>query len=83
MMMWCPIVTRLKRRKSAERRQGRPPFRPITRFSDIATMSESAIKSDRHRRLDVGMRIVIGQREVIVGELEDIGNPRVDLHFRQ
>jgi hypothetical protein len=39
----CPIVISLNRRKSLDNRHGNSPFRPITPFSDTATIIDTCM----------------------------------------
>src|SRR6185312_1950767 len=89
MMTGLPIVSALKRLRSVERRHGRPPARPITPFSAIATWMPifKAIwrgpRSHRHLGADMRVGFVVLQPEILISEGEEICHGGIDPHRRQ
>src|SRR5262245_32941779 len=77
MMIGCPMVNALNRAMSAGSLQGSDPSRPITPFSDTATMRET-ITLHRDRCLDPRMRIVIQHLDVLEAECEEIAHIRIE-----
>ena len=85
--MGWPNVIRLKYAKSAGRCQGIWLLLPMTRFLAIATIIEMRgliafviTNSNRNRRFDGGMRVVIFEGEVFKLECEQVKNGRVQMH---
>ena len=78
-------------------RHGKPPARPITPLRPAATMREifklsvmacpamSDVDKPSHgyRRLDVRMRVVAGEAEILKSEIEDRRHVRIELKARQ
>src|SRR4051812_11802036 len=84
MIIGCPIVSALKRRWSAGRRQGRRLSMPMARLAAMAAIRVILIGSSYgDRRLDRGMRIITAESEVLVVEIEQRGSRRIEGHRRQ
>src|SRR5690606_7083149 len=89
MITGCPEVVRLKNRRSLGRCQSNPLSLPMTLFSAAATMMDvigfsiTSNGSHRYRRLDMRVRLVVEQLEIIVFKFKNIGDSRIDAHVRQ
>ena len=87
MMTVCPMVSDLKRGRSPGIWQRSCPWRPMARSSATAAMADSCIvflffslKLDGYLSFDGRVRLVILEREVVVVEVKDRFDIRVDAH---
>src|SRR5688500_11343545 len=83
------MVSDLNRARSSGRCQGSSPPRPITpllataAITDTLTATAASRPSHRDRGLDVWVRVVAHEREVLEHELVELAARGLDLHPRQ